>query len=57
MCDNNVGVARRIEVQRISKEISDLVRELDKEIQGEDVNIPVQKVKQVNKQLERIILS
>jgi hypothetical protein len=56
MCDNNVGVTKRIEVERISKEISDLVKDLEKEIHGqEDVNIPVQKVKHVAHRLGKII--
>lgn len=55
MCDNNVGVAKRIEVERVSKEISDLVKALEKEIKGDEVNIPVQKVKHVKERLGKII--
>jgi hypothetical protein len=55
MCDNNVGVAKRIEVDHISKEISDLVKALETEIHGEDVNIPVQKVKDIADKLSKII--
>ena len=55
MCDSNVGVARRIEVEQVSKEISDLVKELEKEIHGDDVHIPVQKVKHVTNRLNKII--
>jgi hypothetical protein len=55
MCDNNVGVAKRIEVESISKEISDLVKALEKEIHGGDVNIPVPKVKQIKERLDKII--
>jgi hypothetical protein len=55
MCDNNVGVAKRIEVERISQEIADLVKALDDEMNGDDVNIPVQKVQSVAERLHKII--
>jgi hypothetical protein len=57
MCTNNVGVVKRIEVEQISKEISDLVKELDKEIShGRDhVDLPVQKVKHVTTRLNKIL--
>jgi hypothetical protein len=55
MCDNNVGVAKRIEVERISKEIAELVKALDEEVNGDDVNIPVQKVKKVKEKLDKMI--
>jgi len=52
MCDNNVGVAKRIDVETISKEIADLVKELDNEAK---VKIPVQDIKQIQKKLEKLI--
>ncbi len=52
MCDNNVGVAKRIDVETISKEIADLVKELDKEAK---VKIPVQDIKKIQKKLEKLI--
>ena len=57
MCTNNVGVAKRIEVEKISKEISDLVKELETEAhrKEDDVNISVQKVKHVVHRLTKII--
>jgi hypothetical protein len=55
MCSNNVGVARRIDVENISKELTDLIKTLDKEVKGEEVNLPVAKVKKIAKDLERII--
>jgi hypothetical protein len=55
MCDNNVGVAKRIEVEKISKEIADLVKALEEEIHEDDVDIPVQKVKHVRERLGKII--
>ena len=55
MCNSDVGVVKRIEVERISKEISDLVKALDKEIKKDDVNIPVKKVKHVKERLGKLI--
>jgi hypothetical protein len=55
MCSNHVGVARRIDVENISKELTDLIKTLDKEVKGEEVNLPVAKVKKIAKDLERII--
>jgi len=56
MCTNNVGVVKRLEVEQISKEIADLVKALEEEmIHGEDVDIPVQKVKHVRERLGKII--
>jgi hypothetical protein len=55
MCSNNVGVAKRIDVENLSKEIADLVKILDKEVAGAEVNVPVQHVKNVTKALEKII--
>jgi hypothetical protein len=51
----NVGVARRIEVEKISKEIADLVKTLEQQIHGDEVTIPVQKIKHVREQLGKII--
>jgi hypothetical protein len=56
MCDNNVEVARRIEVTEISKEIAELIKTLEGEIHGEEVNIPVQQTKKVASSLEKLIL-
>ena len=55
MCDEKVGVAKRIEVEKISKEIAELVKALDKEVRGADVKIPVKQVKKVTKGLASII--
>ena len=50
MCDNNVGVAKRLDIENISKEIADLVKELDEEI---EIHVP--DVKRITEKLERII--
>ena len=55
MCTNNVGVARRIDVEHISKEIADLIKSLDKEVKGDEVHLPVDKVKQIAKDIEKLV--
>jgi hypothetical protein len=55
MCDNNVGVAKRIDVEHISKELTDLIKTLDKEVKGEEVRLPVPKVKKIAEDLTKII--
>ena len=34
MCDNNVGVAKRLDLESISKDVAELVKQLDKEVEG-----------------------
>lgn len=34
MCDNNVGVAKRLDLESISTDIAALVKKLDKKIEG-----------------------
>jgi len=34
MCDNNVGVAKRLDLESISKDIADLVKKLEKKVEG-----------------------
>lgn len=55
MCDQNIGVAKRIEVEAISKETSELIKVLDREVKGHEVHVPVQHVKRVTEGLEKII--
>jgi hypothetical protein len=52
MCDSNVGVAKRIDVERISKEVADLVKHLDKEVK---VEIKVSDVRKIQEKLKKII--
>jgi hypothetical protein len=54
MCDNNVGVAKRLDLESISKDIADLVRQLDKEVEGD---IQVRDVKKIEAKLQKIIKS
>lgn len=50
MCDSNVGVARRIDLEKISKEIADLVKNID-----EEVNVSVDDIRRIAKNLEMLV--
>jgi hypothetical protein len=52
MCNSNVGVAKRIDIESISKDIADLVKQLDEEVEGE---IKVSDVRKIEQKLKRII--
>lgn len=52
MCDNNVGVAKRLDLESISKDIADLVKKLDKEVQG---NVEVRDLKKIESKVQKII--
>ena len=52
MCDNNVGVARRIDLESISRDIADLMKQLDKEVEGD---IKVSDVRKIEEKLTKII--
>jgi hypothetical protein len=34
MCDDKVGVAKRLDLESVSKDIADLVKQLDKKVEG-----------------------
>jgi hypothetical protein len=50
MCDSNVGVAKRLDLETISKDISDLVKELDEEVQ-----VSVHELKKIKGKIEKIL--
>ena len=50
MCDSNVGVAKRMDLEKISKEVADLVKVLD-----DEVKVEVRDIKRIQKQLESVI--
>jgi hypothetical protein len=52
MCDNNVGVAKRLDLESISKDIAELVKELDNEVEGK---IEVRKVKKIETKLQKLV--
>jgi hypothetical protein len=54
MCDNNVGVAKRLDLESMSKDIADLVKKLGNEVEG-----PVQTrdLKQIETKVQKIIKS
>lgn len=52
MCDSNVGVAKRIDLQSVSEDVAALLKKLDKEAAGE---ISVHEIKKIEKKLGDII--
>ena len=52
MCDNNVGVARRLDLESISEDIAKLVKKLDKEVEG---HVDVHELKRVEAKVQKII--
>ena len=54
MCDNNVGVAKRLDLENISKDIAELVKELDKKVEGP---VQVHKLKTIEAKVQKIIKS
>jgi hypothetical protein len=54
MCDNNVGVAKRIDLESISKDVADLVKQLDEEVEGD---VEVRDLKKIEAKLQKIIKS
>ena len=54
MCDSNVGVAKRLDLESISKDIAELVKQLDKEVEGE---VQVRDLKKIEGKIQKIIKS
>jgi hypothetical protein len=54
MCTNNVGVARRLDLESISKDIADLVKQLDNEVEGE---VQVRDLKKIEAKVQKIMQS
>jgi len=52
MCDNNVGVAKRLDLESISQDIAKLVKELDKEVEGK---VQVSELKKIEAKVRKII--
>jgi hypothetical protein len=50
MCDSNVGVAKALDLEKISKEIADLVQGID-----DEVSVEVSDIKRIQKELEDVI--
>jgi len=51
MCDNNVGVAKRLELESISQDIANLVKQLDKRAEGP---VNVRDLKAIEAKLQKI---
>jgi hypothetical protein len=52
MCDNNVGVAKRLDLESISKDLAELVKQLDKEVEGK---VQVRDLKKVEAKVQKIL--
>lgn len=52
MCDNNVGVAKRIDLESLSGDIARLVKQLGEEVEGE---VQVDDLKNIKNKLRKII--
>jgi hypothetical protein len=50
MCDQNVGVAKRLDIDKLSKDIAALAKGLEKE-----VKVNVSDIKSIQAELERLI--
>lgn len=51
MCSNNVGVAKRLDLESISEDIAKLVKQLDQEVEGE---VDVRDLKKIEAKLQKI---
>jgi hypothetical protein len=54
MCSNNVGVAKRIDLESISEDIAALVKKLDKEVEGP---VQVRDLKTIEAKVQKILKS
>jgi hypothetical protein len=52
MCDNNVGVARRIDLESVSEDIAALVKQLEKKAEGP---VKVHDLKAIETKVQKII--
>jgi hypothetical protein len=52
MCTNNVGVARRIDLESISEDIAALIKQLGREVEGD---IDVAEVKKIETKLRKVV--
>lgn len=54
MCDSNVGVVKRLDLERISDELRKLIANLDEEASNAKVEIDVKKVKDIEHKLHKL---
>jgi hypothetical protein len=52
MCQNNIGVVKRLDLVSISEDMAEFVKQLDKKI---DVEISVDEIKKIEKKLHKIV--
>lgn len=54
MC-TDVGVVKRIEVEKISKDIAELVKILEKEVHGDTVTVPAGRIRKTTKAIDQVL--
>ena len=54
MCQD-VGVVKRIEVEKISKDIAELIKVLEKDVHGDTVSVPANQIRKVTKAIDHIL--
>ena len=52
MCDNNVGVAKRIELESLSEDVAALVKQLEKKVEGP---VKVSHLKAIETKVQKIL--
>ena len=52
MCSNNVGVVKRLDLESISEDVAKLVKQLEKEIEGD---VQVSELKRIEAKVQKII--
>ena len=55
MCQNNVGVARQIDVKKVSADLAEFIKGLEREVHGDHVEIQVEAVHKLKKGLDQLI--
>lgn len=52
MCDNNVGVAKRIDLESLSEDVAALVKQLEKKVEGP---VKVTHLKSIETKVQKIL--
>jgi hypothetical protein len=52
MCSNNVGVAKRIDLESISEDLAELIKRLGREVEG---SIEVEEVRKIENKLKKLV--
>jgi len=55
MCDSNVGVAKRLDLENISKELRELIVSLDEQASTVEVDVDVKKIQHIEHRLHELV--